>query len=177
MNTTTKLPLVLENLALVHGIMCVTQNEQDIGGRQHDHLQGPVPSERSLLCLVGRLQEIPGLRTLGTEQVGSGGGVVVTVRAHIHQDVLAGQVYCHDRTPNNIELGILLQSRYRYSDPLGHIVIIVVPESDELRFQDQGLLETDIAEKPYRLTSLDMELRYLDPLLLLDARPVLLGVI
>jgi hypothetical protein len=62
---------------------------------------------------------------------------------------------------------------------LRHVVVIIVPERNEFGVEFHGLLETDIAKITYRLTSLDMEIRDLDSLLLLllDRRPVLLRII
>jgi hypothetical protein len=74
-------------------------------------------------------------------------------------------------------LGTLLQGLYRYLDTLRHVVVIIVPERNELGGQLQGLLETHIAKKPYGLPGLNMMIRDLDSLLLLDRRPVLLGIV
>jgi len=177
MDTTSELPLVFENLTLVHRVMCMTDDQQNIFGGQHDHFQRPVPSERSLFCLVGRFQEIAGLGALRTEQVSCRRRMIVAIRSHIHQHILTGQKHRHHSTPDNVVLGTLLKCLHRYSDPLGHIVIIIIPEGNEFRTELERLLQTYVSEKPYRLPSLDMMVSDLDSLLLLDARPILLRII
>jgi hypothetical protein len=76
-------------------------------------------------------------------------------------------------------LWVLLESLNRHLDTLGHVVIVIVPERNELWAKFHGLTQTHIAKITYRLASLDMEIRDLKSLLLffLDRRPILLGVI